>query len=156
MKRAALGVALIVALAGPTQAGFDAGMVAFERGDYATALQEWRPLAEQGHAEAQNYLGWMSRWGLGVPMDDAEAVEWYRKAAEQGIAEYMTRLASMYLSGWGVPQDYVKAHMWYDLAAAAGDEHAPEFRDRLAREMAPADIFMAQELARKWLEKHGE
>ncbi len=49
-----------------------------------------------------------------------------------------------------------KAHMWYALAAAAGDKHAPEFRDRLAREMAPADISMAQELARKWLEKHGE
>ncbi len=49
-----------------------------------------------------------------------------------------------------------KAHMWCDLAAAAGDKHAPEFRDRLAREMAPADISMAQELARTWLEKHGE
>jgi len=60
----------------------------------------------------------------------------------------------MYLLGWGVPQDHVKAHMWYDLAAAAGDKHAPEFRDRLAREMAPADISMAQELARKCLEKH--
>ena len=156
MKRAALGVALIIALAGPTRADFDAGMAAFERGDYATALQEWRPLAEQGHAEAQNYLGWMSRWGLGVPMDDAEAAKWYRKAAEQGIADYMTRLAGMYLLGWGVPQDHVKAHMWYDLAAAAGDKHAPEFRDRLAREMAPADISTAQELARGWLEKHGE
>ncbi len=131
-------------------------MAAFERDDYATAVQEWRPLAEQGHAEAQNYLGWMYRWGLGAPMDDAEAVKWYRKAAEQGIAEYMTRLASMYLVGWGVTQDDVQAHMWYDLAAAAGDEDAPEFRDRLAREMALADISMAQELAREWLEKHGE
>ena len=156
MKRAALGVALIIALTGPTQADFDAGMAAFERGDYATALQEWRPLAEQGHAEVQNYLGWMHRWGLGVPMDDAEAVKWYRKAAEQGIAEYMTRLASMYLVGWGVTQDNVKAHMWYDLAAAAGDEDAPDFRDRLAREMTPADVSMAQEFAREWLEKHGE
>ena len=156
MKRAALGVALIIALTGPTQADFDAGMAAFERGDYATALQEWRPLAEQGHADAQNHLGWMYRWGLGVPMDDAEAVKWYRKAAEQGIAEYMIKLASMYLVGWAVPQDYVKAHMWYDLAAAAGDEHAPEFRDRLARGMTLADISMAEELAREWLEKHGE
>ncbi len=78
------------------------------------------------------------------------------EAAEQGIAEYMTRLAGMYLLGWGVPQDHVKAHMWYDLAAAAGDEDAPQFRDRLAGEMAPADISMAQELAREWLEKHVE
>ena len=98
----------------------------------------------------------MYRWGLGVLMDDAEAAKWYRNAAEQGIAEYMIRLAGMYLWGWGVPQDYVKAHMWYDLAAAASDEHAPEFRDRLAREMTPTNISMAQELAREWLDKHGE
>ena len=156
MKRAALAVALVIALTGPTQADFDAGMAAFERGDYATALQELRPLAEQGHAEAQNFLGWMYRWGLGIPMDDTEAVKWYRKAAEQGIAEYMTRLAAMYLVGWGVRQDDVMAHMWYDLAAAAGDEDAPEFRDRLAREMTPADISMAQQRAREWLEKQAE
>ena len=156
MKRAALAVALVIALTGPTQADFDAGMAAFERGDYATALQELRPLAEQGHAEAQNFLGWMYRWGLGIPMDDAAAAKWYRKAAEQGIAEYMTRLAAMYLVGWGVRQDDVKAHMWYDLAAAAGDEDAPEFRDRLAREMTPADISMAQQRAREWLEKQAE
>ena len=49
-----------------------------------------------------------------------------------------------------------KARMSYDLAAAASDEDAPEFRDRLAREMTPADISMAQERAREWLEKHGE
>ena len=27
------------------------GYVAYQRGDYATALLEWRPLAEQGNAE---------------------------------------------------------------------------------------------------------
>ena len=67
----------------------------------------------------------------------------------------LCRVAGMYLLGWGVPQDDVKAHMWYDLAAAAGNNDAPEVRDRLARKTTPADIFMAQELARKWLEKHG-
>jgi hypothetical protein len=46
--------------------------------------------------------------------------------------------------------------MWYDLAAAAGDKDAREFRDNLAREMTLVDISMAQELAREWLEKHGE
>ncbi len=156
MKRIAIAAVLLVALVWPTHADFNAGMAAFERGDYATALQEWRPLAEQGHAEAQNFLGWMHRWGLGVPMDDTEAVKWYRKAAEQGIAEYMTRLAAMYLVGWGVRQDDVMAHMWYDLAAAAGDEDAPKFRERLAREMTPSDISMAQQRAREWLEKQAE
>ena len=62
----------------------------------------------------------------------------------------------MYLLDWGVPQDDVKAHMWYDLAAAAGDKDAREFRDNLAGEMTLVDKSMAQELAREWLEKHGE
>jgi len=32
---------------------------AAQSGDYATALQEWRPLAEQGGADAQTMLGGM-------------------------------------------------------------------------------------------------
>jgi len=35
---------------------FAAGRSAYEAGDYAAALQEWRPLAEQGHALAQAYV----------------------------------------------------------------------------------------------------
>jgi len=156
MKRIALIVVFLVSVVPAAWSDFRAGVDAVERGDYATAVREFRVLAEQGHAEAQNYLGWMHRWGLGVPKDEVEAVKWYRKAAEQGIAEYMTRLASMYLVGFGVRQDDVKAHMWYDLAAAAGDEDAPEFRDHLAWEMTLADISLAQDLAREWLEKHQE
>ena len=34
---------------------FMKGLDAYNAGDYATALQEWRPLAEQGHADAQGY-----------------------------------------------------------------------------------------------------
>jgi TPR repeat protein len=38
---------------------FQVGLDAFDRGDYATALREWTPLAEQGHAGAQRNLGFM-------------------------------------------------------------------------------------------------
>ena len=40
-------------------ADFQAGKEAYERGDDAAALREWRPLAEQGHAKAQYGLGLM-------------------------------------------------------------------------------------------------
>ena len=40
-------------------ADFQTGLDAYDRGDYATALEEWRPLAEQGHAEAQVGLALM-------------------------------------------------------------------------------------------------
>tara|TARA_E500000331_G_scaffold340249_1_gene371347 strand:+ start:173 stop:367 length:195 start_codon:yes stop_codon:yes gene_type:complete len=38
-------------------ADFQRGMTAHDRGDYAIALREWTPLAEQGNAAAQTNLG---------------------------------------------------------------------------------------------------
>ena len=63
---------------------FEKGQDAYVRGDYATALREWRPLAEQGDAEAQFRLGVMYANGRGVALDIAEAWKWWRKAAQQG------------------------------------------------------------------------
>ena len=50
------------------------GLKAAQSGDFATALKEWRPLAEQGDAEAQEWLGLMYDRGKGVTQDYAEAV----------------------------------------------------------------------------------
>jgi TPR repeat protein len=109
-----------LSLAMPAQAGFDEGRAAYEQGDYATALKELRPLAEQGHAEAQFNLGLMYYNGQGVPKDDAKAVKWYRKAAEQGNADAQNNLGVMYVKGQGVPQDYKEAVKWYRKAAEQG------------------------------------
>ena len=40
-------------------ADFQTGFAAYQKGDYAAALREWTPLAEQGDAEAQFNLGVM-------------------------------------------------------------------------------------------------
>jgi TPR repeat protein len=40
-------------------ADFQKGLTAYDSGDYATALREWTPLAEQGYADAQYNLGVM-------------------------------------------------------------------------------------------------
>ncbi len=45
MNRIALAMLLLVLLAVPAHAGFDEGLAAYKRGDYASALREWRPLA---------------------------------------------------------------------------------------------------------------
>lgn len=58
---------------GPAWAGFDEGVAAWERGDYAVALREFRPLAELWHTAAQYNLGGMYANGQGVPQDDREA-----------------------------------------------------------------------------------
>ncbi len=96
MKRIALAAVLLILLVGPVRAGFEEGWTAYERGDYETAVKEFRPLAEQGYAEAQFNLGLMYDYGQGVPRDDAEAVKWYRKAAAQGLAEAQNNLDLMY------------------------------------------------------------
>ena len=65
-------------------AGWDGSWYAYNRGDYATALEEWLPLANGGDASAGYNLGVMYDHGQGVPQDYAEAVKWYRLAAERG------------------------------------------------------------------------
>ena len=90
---------------------FQTGLEAYKRGDFAAALSEWRPLAEQGDATAQ--LGLMYDKGEGVPQDDDEAVKWYRKAADQGDASAQNNLGLMYEFGRGVRRNYTEAVRWY-------------------------------------------
>ena len=97
---------------------------AYESGDYDTALQQLRPLAEQGDAGAQYSLGLMYDNGNGVPQDYKEALRWYRLAAEQGNAEAQYNLGLMYGNGNGVPQDYKEAARWFRLAAEQGSARA--------------------------------
>jgi TPR repeat protein len=133
---------------------FEDGLAAAKRGDYATALKFWRPLAEQEYTGAQYNLGHMFRRGQGVPQDDAEAVKWYRKAAEQGHAEAQSNLGHIYANGLGVPQDFVQAHFWFSLAAAQDDEEAQEALDIVAKRMTPDQIAEAQRLGCEWMAKH--
>ena len=90
-------------------ADFDRGRAACKREDYATALLEWTPLAEQGNADAQFELGSMYDRGKGVPKDYKEAVKWYRLAAEQGKAPAQYNMGVLYDNGEGVPKDYKEA-----------------------------------------------
>ena len=112
---------LAVALPSPAVAGIDEGVTAYERGDYATALREFRSLAEQGEVNAQSILGLMYYYGQGVTQDFAEAVKWYRKAAEQGFAKAQYNLGLMYYHGLSVSQDFAEAVKWYRKAAEQGD-----------------------------------
>jgi TPR repeat protein len=111
----------IICLTVPAWADFQAGMDATIRGDYAAALREWRPLAEQGDALAQYNLGVLYRKGRGVPQDDVQARQWYAKAAAQGQAKAQFNLGTLYFNGEGVPKDYPQALRWFRLAADQGE-----------------------------------
>ena len=102
---------------------FQAGEDAYYRGDYATALKEFRPLAEQGDGKAQYRLGCMYEGSRGVGKDETEAKKWYSKAylnlrplAEQGDAEAQYYLGSMYSDGESVGKDETEGEKWYSKA----------------------------------------
>ena len=101
-------------------ADFNKGLTAAQSGDWATALKEWKPLAEEGNAAAQNNLGLMYDNGWGVPQDYKESVYWYRLAVEQGYEVAQYNLGLMYEKGKGVPQDDKEAVRLYRLAAEQG------------------------------------
>jgi len=114
----------IVCLAAPAWADFKAGENAYHRGDYATALREWQPLAKQGHAVAQYKLGLLYANGRGVPKDEAQARQWFEKAAVQGHADAQVNLGILYDYGRGVPQDLKMAVRWYRRSANQGNDLA--------------------------------
>ncbi len=115
---------LIIVTASQAWADFQAGLEAYQRGDYAAALKEWVPLAEQGAAEAQFMVGVMYKKGQGVPQNHREAVRWLRLAAEQEFPYAWAVLGHQYYFGRGVKQDYKEAARSYRLAAEQGDTMA--------------------------------
>jgi TPR repeat protein len=115
-------VVLSLGLAAPSAAGpFEDGLAAYGRGDYSTAIQLWRPLADQGNVLAQTNLGFMYENGSGVQQDDVAAVSWYQKAANQGDSHAQNNLGFMYQRGRGVAHDDAAAVSWYQKAADQGD-----------------------------------
>ncbi len=79
----AAAAVLFFAAAGTAQADGRAGFEAWQRGDFATALKNWRPLAIAGDSEAQYNMGQAYRLGRGVPVDMKIAEDWFRKSALQ-------------------------------------------------------------------------
>ena len=150
LARLLTGVTVAVLLSGYATAGaLEDCVAAYDRQDYAAALQLCRPLAEKGDARAQLSLGGMYYNGQGVQQDYVEAARWTRKGAEQGYAPAQADLGVMYWNGQGVPQDVVLAYMWLSLAAAQ-EPDAVEERDVAASQMTRDEIAEAQRLAREW------
>jgi len=159
MKRILTALVLLTCLFGAGDAVWadaesdaDKGWEAYESKDYATALKEWRPLAEQGNARAQFWLGVLYEHGRGVTQDKAEAAKWYRKSAEQGNADAQYWLGVLYGNGGeGVLQDRVAAHMWLNIAVANGDPRYFE-RDRVAGKLSSSELVEARERAKRCME----
>jgi len=140
-----LTLAVLLGSAGMSWSGeFFKGLTAFQRGNYAIALRELTPLAEQGDLNAQYYLGRTyqevarKKVALGEILPTAVftadyklAVKWFTLAAKQGDKAAQNSLGLMYRNGEGVPEDYKTAVKWFTLAAEQGDANAQEHLDIL-------------------------
>ncbi len=69
-----------------------AGILAWQKGDHARAVEIWRPLAQAGDADAAFNPGQAYRLGRGVAIDLATAQVWFEQAARGGHVDAQTTL----------------------------------------------------------------
>jgi TPR repeat protein len=143
------GVAAALAVAGAAPAttpatAIDAGMAAYQAGDFAAARAHLRPLADRGSAIAETMLGVMAARGEGRGIDEAAAVGWWLRAANRGYAPAQLALAKALAAGRGVAADPGQAWLWARLAATAGNDVAREAK-AIAASLEPG--FTADERA---------
>ena len=115
-----LAILLTLGSVKPANAGFQEGLAAAERGDYATALKEWRRLAEKGHSGALFNLGLMYAKGSGVVKNAEWAALLFRQAAELDHSFAQMNLAVALKAGKGVPQNHAESVVWFRKVAQKG------------------------------------
>lgn len=113
----------------PAFADYQKGQDAYNKGDYAIALKEFRLLADQNYDKAQFYLGLMYDNGEGVPQNYTIAHMWLYIAASKPVRWNFTPHMGVY-------------------------PDPAEIRDRYAKNMSPTEIATAQRLARECVAKN--
>jgi len=112
---------LAAALAAPVAAqSVKAGIEAWQRADYSSAVAIWRPLAEGGDADAQFNLGQAYRLGRGVQLDLAAAKIWFERAAWSGHLDAQTTLGLLTFQNG----DRAAGLKWLKQAADQGEPRA--------------------------------
>lgn len=97
----------------------------------AEELADYTASAEKGDADAQNKLGNLYRYGLGVPRDFELAFKWFGRAAAQSNAPAELNLGNLFLSGNGAKQSSSEAAKWFRRAAEHGLALAQTFLGQL-------------------------
>jgi cell division septation protein DedD len=116
----AAALSLLVIAGAPALADTKAGVDAWNRGDYVTAVAEWRKAAIAGDPDAQFNLAQAYKLGRGVPVDLPMAESWYRKAALQGHPQAEDNYG-LALFQEGKRDDAVP---WLEKAVARGEPRA--------------------------------
>jgi TPR repeat protein len=100
------------------------GAMAYAQGNYASAIQILRPLAEDGNSLAQHILGAMYADGQGLTRSNLHAYVWYSMA------------------------------MSVDGPASTDFQNESKARDEIAKGMTSAEIKLAVEAVHRCLAQH--
>ena len=104
------------------KADLEKGIEAFDNEDYATALDEFTPHAEQGDMDAQGWLGSIYYEGLGTPPDIKRAIKWFTLCAEQGDDYCQYNLGYIYSDDSDETRKDIKRSIkWLTLSAEQGN-----------------------------------
>jgi TPR repeat protein len=121
MRKLLLGLIIGAAVVLPSHAqSVRAGIDAWQQGDASGAVAIWRPLAENGDADAAFNLGQAYRLGRGVSLDLAQAQIWLERAARKGHVDAQTTLGLLLFQNG----NHVAAMRWLNGAAEAGEPRA--------------------------------
>ena len=125
---------------------FEQAHLAVKNKNYHEAFQRLSKLADEGHPEAQHFVGLMYEKGIGVKKNLRKAVSYYHRAADQNVGEAQSALGHMYLVGNAVLyKDADKAKQWLTRAA---DKEVPEAEYSLGLMHADQDVAKAAQYLR--------
>jgi TPR repeat protein len=171
MYRDGLGVAenrqkaesyfLSAAKKGHSDAQYGLARIAYDRKDFAQAVEWYGKAAQQGDLQATYNLAYMYHEGLGVDKSYQKANDLFLQVADKGRFEEdgslqykaLDMLGSSYRDGLGVSQNYVEAYKWYFLAAVRGHPDGPAQMQAVARFLSESQISEARAAAKAFAER---
>jgi TPR repeat protein len=104
--------------------GDNAAYIAFDQGQYLTALKLAEEEAKRGEPTAYTLMGRIYGDGLGVPKDDSKAYTNYAKAAELGDVQGTFEAGVALAEGRGVKKNRKVAAELFEKAALTGHAEA--------------------------------
>ena len=156
LRRLFVVFATVIAILGPfARADFDAGLSAYQNGDYETAFKEFEYLAARGVVLAQTNIGYMYSLGEGVDQDLEKSAFWFRRAAESGSTAAQLTMGALAFHGEGVERSSIEAYAWFSVAAAGGQDAAADFVVLLTTQMTSEQLNEARKLSEEYYGKFG-
>ncbi|HBO58934.1 MAG TPA: hypothetical protein DD624_03380 [Alphaproteobacteria bacterium] len=107
----------------------DRGRAAFERANYAQALEFLVPEAEKGDMDAQYTVGLIYRFGLIGEINSYLAQKYLLMAANQGHYAAQEQLAFLYSEPYQPLYNPIDAYHWYKVISARSSAYQAKLDD---------------------------